>query len=480
MQFTDPGAERAIIGCITAGTFFDIPQNALIPPEAFHEPIYRIVYSAAAELTAKGQPAYIASVNSWLQNSGGWRQLEKELHPSSWETWSNGPDESYAFMPPGIIEDCLKRIHRCYTDREAARIGSELNSGVLTLPTACEALASLLHGSNGKVDLKSLDERLLDLANPPDQPVSILTLGGQNIATPGNLTTILAQAKAGKSAIVGAIVGALIADNDGDFLGWHAVLNLENHAVIHFDTEQSPFDHYRVVSRAMHRAQRGDLPPWLYTYRLADVPTVERRDSLEHEMARRSKQHGGILCVLLDGVGDLALDTNSIEESNKLVAYLHQLAIKYKCVIICVLHENPGKANDNPKARGHLGSELERKSESNIRLVKDEDDITTQSTGKSRHATISEHIGPRFAFDATLGMHVSVTEPKGPRPSHNDIEFVDELFRGPEAVGGFTWKAIIARIKELAEVSAGGAEKRLHKYMALKLITKVGEHYKQA
>lgn len=471
MAFTDPGAERAIVGCITAGTFSEIPQDILISPEAFHDPVRRIVYATALELGKAGQPAYIGSINALVQGNGQYRELQKALHPVAWESWSQDCDESLAHMQRAIIADCFSRIHHCYIAREAARIGSELNSGILTIPAACEALTALQANGNGQFNRKPFDDRLLDIANPPEEPIAILTLGGQNICTPGNLTTILAQAKAGKSAVVGAILGALAANCDGDFLDWHAILNLEGHAVIHFDTEQSPFDHYRIMSRALRRAQLDSPPPWLYSYRLADIPTLDRRDFLEHELTHRRKQHKGILAVLIDGVGDLAVDTNSIEESNNLVIYLHRLAIKFKCVIICVLHENPSSVKDSPaKARGHLGSELERKSESNVRLVKDGNGVTTQSTAKSRHAYITEATNLRFAFNPQLGMHVSIG-PAGETPaSTEERDFVSECFEN--VIGGLSYGECIDKLHRIERISERTAKTHFKRYLAIGLIVK--------
>ena len=184
MQFTDPGAERAIIGCITAGTFSDIPQDALIPPEAFHDPVYRVVYCAATEITAKGQPAYIASVNNWLQSSGGWREISKALHPSSWECWSNSPDESCAFMPPGILEDCFERIHQCYITREEARICSEVTQGIRTLSDVTDDIARLLDARRGNSGPKSA--LLLDYFGKLPDPADTL-LGHRYLCRGGGM-----------------------------------------------------------------------------------------------------------------------------------------------------------------------------------------------------------------------------------------------------------------------------------------------------
>jgi hypothetical protein len=80
----------------------------------------------------------------------------------------------------------------------------------------------------------------------------------------------------------------------------------------------------------------------------------------------------------------LVLDVNNQEESNKLADELHSLAIVYGTILLLILHENPDENTQKP--RGHLGSQLERKSEANIRIVKDEHGIGSIYTERSRHA----------------------------------------------------------------------------------------------
>ena len=98
-------------------------------------------------------------------------------------------------------------------------------------------------------ELRFSEERL------HEKPVPVFTLCGQPIATTGNMVAIYAQAKAGKSAVVSAMMAAIMADDEnGDFLGFNAAANPEGKAVIHFDTEQSRYDHEQVVLRAVRRA----------------------------------------------------------------------------------------------------------------------------------------------------------------------------------------------------------------------------------
>jgi hypothetical protein len=189
----------------------------------------------------------------------------------------------------------------------------------------------------------------------------------------------------------------------GDCLGMSGQ-NPGGSPVLHFDTEQSPFDHHSVILQTLKRAGCEHPPQWLRSYWLADVATKDRRKALAHEM-RRAAIGGKLRAVFLDGVADLCLDPNDPAEAFGLIEELHRLAITYDCPIVCVLHENPG--TETGKTRGHLGSHLERKAETNLRLSKDAAGVTTVFTERSRHCHIPKDSEPRFAWDDAAGMHLS-------------------------------------------------------------------------
>jgi 5S rRNA maturation endonuclease (ribonuclease M5) len=246
-----------------------------------------------------------------------------------------------------------------------------------------------------------LDARRFDLATPPLPARSIYRIGTATIATPGNLVVIAAQAKAGKSALVGAFIAAATG-MDGDTLGI-ASGNPDGRALVHFDTEQSPADHHALVATALRRV-RADQPAWLRSYRLADVSTKERFQLLQHELDRARQDHGGIHSALLDGIADFVADPNDSAEAFAAVDKLHRLAVQFDTTILCVLHFNPG--SEFNKTRGHLGSQLERKAETNLALEK-VDGITVAYTKLARHAHIEKDAGARFQWDAAAGMHLS-------------------------------------------------------------------------
>ena len=285
-------------------------------------------------------------------------------------------------------------------------------------PGACASTTSA--GAGSAVDFTELDARRIHLEQPPPQPVPVFSLLSQQISTAGNLTVISAQAKGGKSAIVGAMIASIMAgpapeidedipdfESQHDLLGFTAASH-EGRAVVLFDTEQSPYDAWNLVNRSAQRAGVSGMPVNFRGYSLADVSTDKRRAYLAAEMQRAHQECGGIHSVFIDGVADLCKSPNDDIEAFALVEHLAQLAIAYACPFILVLHENPSGL-ETGKTRGHLGSQLERKAESNLRIAKDgKSGASMIFSERCRHACISRDNALRFAWSTSDGMHMTV------------------------------------------------------------------------
>ena len=237
---------------------------------------------------------------------------------------------------------------------------------------------------------------------PPPLRV-IYTLAGNCISTPGNLTTITSAAKTGKTTGLTAMAAAAMPhSNDADTLGFEST-NPKNHALLHFDTEQSPDDHWHCVRRMLERTGLKKPPSWFHSYYLAGLGVKRTWECISEVIRGAADAHGGVHSILIDGVADLVADVNDAGESNLLVSTLHDLAIQNDCPIVGVIHFNPG----SEKVRGHLGSQLERKAETNLRLDK-EDGVTVIWSEKQRRAPIPKNVGPCFQWSDEAGMHVSV------------------------------------------------------------------------
>jgi hypothetical protein len=261
-----------------------------------------------------------------------------------------------------------------------------------------------------------------DEDNPPTPSKPVYQLGMAKIATRGNIIGIYARPKDGKTATLGAAMASTMTST-GDTFGF-ASDNPDGLAVIHIDSEQSREAFYAVIATAKRRAGISKKPSWLRSTSILSKDKAERFAWLEFEMEQAKKAHGGIHSVLIDGIGDFVQNPNDGDECFAVVTRLHQLAVKYDTVIFCVLHFNPNPEYN--KARGHLGSELERKCETNLTLEK-KDGVTVIYTTTARHAEIPKEKGHRFQWSDDAGMHVTcdaetADASKKKRPTKYDVQ----------------------------------------------------------
>ena len=314
--------------------------------------------------------------------------------------------------------------------------------------------------------LEILEERKFDFSAPRERPEPSLEIGEHTLATNGNIMNIQAGVKAGKSAAVDAIMAAQMSGGfmEIDTFGFKA-LNENGHAVIHFDTEQSRFDADALVRRSIKRSGiDGNPPSWLQSYSLADVDITVRRAALPILLEAAKEQHGGVFSVLIDGIGDFLTDPNDPTLSFGLVDELHKLAIEYDCVFITVLHENP--YSDHGKTRGHLGSQLSRKAETNLRLSKDTTHgITTIYSTESRHCYIPKEKGFYFHWCDESQMHVTFGGMEELREQKKREAFKSEIYKiGMPNQGKYTESQLIEIVKKHRDILERSAKTHIKRY----------------
>ena len=106
------------------------------------------------------------------------------------------------------------------------------------------------------------------------------------------------------------------------------------------------------------------------------MSSKERVEFIELYLERYGSELG---MMVIDGVADLVLDVNDIKESSDIVQKILRWSEYYNIHIICVIHTN---FNSN-KATGHLGSHLEKKTETQIQLnVSEENENIVKVTCK--------------------------------------------------------------------------------------------------
>jgi len=324
---------------------------------------------------------------------------------------------------------------------------------------------------------QKLEERKYSPLVAPEQPRPILSLNGHVLLTPGNLANLQAQAKAGKTAALGGILAAVLDSTrsefnrrDGDYLGFNGG-DQSGFLILHLDTEQSRYDHYYSVRRALTRAEMSGLPDNFMSFSLVDLPVEERKRALLLALEDGAQLFGGVQLVAIDGIGDLLIDSNDLAASFGLVDLLHGLAVTYNCGIVTVLHENPGDGGG--KARGHLGSQIERKVESNIIIRKEASGISKIWCERGRHCYIPKSEAHLFEWNEIERRHTSVNSSDAPDRAElarqRAAASVRQILASP-----LSYSDLVTAIIRREDVAERTAKNYIAKWVEWGLITKGG------
>ena len=293
---------------------------------------------------------------------------------------------------------------------------------------------------------------LVDLSKPAPIVKPIIEHKGIMVASLGNISAVVGAAKSKKTFLCTALVGGLLAEN-GDF-GIAPRLA----KVLWVDTEQSQLHARKVVER-IHR-----LAGWSTTNNnglfhslcLREVEPKERADLL-YKSIELYKPH----LVVVDGISDLMYNTNDIEESDRIVGQLMALSTDYNCHILCVLHTNP----NTDKARGHIGSTLQRKAET-VMFVHKVGDCSVVEPQFCRN----EEFEP-FAFMVDEeGLPVECDLPKEREGSSNDVVRVMEN----NYPNGIERGILIDRLVSDIGLTYGSAQVKISRALRTGLLTSEG------
>lgn len=290
-----------------------------------------------------------------------------------------------------------------------------------------------------KEDMSALKSCELDFNNPPPVAQTIVSVNGVPLGTQGNLLCITGGEGTGKSNYVAALIaGAVKPENaEGiDTLGISIEGNPKGKAVLFYDTEQSEVQPYKNVSTLLRRCGRDTMPEWFKAYCLTGMSRKERLKSIVLSMDKFHYQYGGIHLVVIDGIADLIRCANDEAESIAVVEELYRLAGIYNTCIVTVLHFIP----NGLKLRGHLGSELQRKTAAILSIEKDtKPAVSVVKALKVRDGSPLDVPLMQFAWDKEKAMHAYLGEkPKEEKDRRKEEELVSvarELFSRKRFIG---------------------------------------------
>lgn len=326
--------------------------------------------------------------------------------------------------------------------------------------TVADLQAELDRATATPSDTKPQDigERLalvrFNLATPPPLETAVWRLNGGPVThTLGNISTITAQAKAGKTALVSALAAAAITEQpDCDTFGFTAS-NPERLPILILDSEHSEADHWQLCDRILRRSKLTESP-LLHSYRLTGFGVRDINAALAWLLNERKW-----LAVVIDGSGDFVADVNDPEECNAWVADLHGKAITHQTHILNVLHLNP---SSEFKSRGHLGSQLERKCATNLRVEKIEG-VSVVCSERNRGADIPKSTGPRFTWSDEHRMHVSaasITTAKTTAKIQAVREQIAEAYTNSGKQAG-TWTEVVGWLRNVPGIKSQRTAERV-------------------
>jgi len=175
--------------------------------------------------------------------------------------------------------------------------------------------------------------------------------------------------------------------------------NVDEKAVIHFDTEQARWKQQYNLKTILKRANLKHCPKFYLAYNIRQLEIDKYQAIVNGICDAAVKEFKGIHSIWIDGGADFIYDTNDPAQSNNIIKYFEGLSQSYHASIFIVVHTNPG----SDKERGHFGSQCQRKAEG-ILLVKKEGDISFLDPKLLRHAGDVQKI--QFQYDREKGYHV--------------------------------------------------------------------------
>jgi hypothetical protein len=255
--------------------------------------------------------------------------------------------------------------------------------------------------------------------NQPKFQPPLINLNEVSILSFQNISCIIASPGAGKSSVMESIISAVI-NKESDNLG----LQTSALSVLCIDFERTQTDVWNSFYRTMKRAKvkEGTHFENVNIVSFRNIATAEKRkEKIESLLSKKNYE-----IILLDGIGDLVNDTNSLAEAIECKNWARSITSIYNTSIFTTLH--PNKNSNTP--RGHIGSEILRESE-NVLLIEIAEDgtrtLTTDFThGKSRNG---KHANGCFIWSDEFKMFVTaefeVKERKVKETPQNKFEHQD-------------------------------------------------------
>ena len=200
--------------------------------------------------------------------------------------------------------------------------------------------------------------------------VYVSKIGNTNKFSKGNISAWTGAAKSRKTFGMTMVVASMLGGIDL----YNQFYSYDKNKVLWIDTEQSPFDVQKVTRRLK---QFVGTEANLIMYGLRPLTPAQRLSMIEQALKENKCD-----VLVIDGARDLLMNINDPEQGTIIVTKLMEWSYNYNIHVATVVHSS------QKGVRGHLGTELENKAETVIKIQVNENDkersdiIEVKSRGK--------------------------------------------------------------------------------------------------
>jgi hypothetical protein len=299
---------------------------------------------------------------------------------------------------------------------------------------------------------------------PPEENV-IFSIQGKNIGTSQSFVCFQGLPKAGKSTFITSAIAS--AFTHWDIFGMKINFPKDRKRICYIDTESSDFDYYRVLERIRSQIICDPLPHNFDSFLFREDSPQDIQSMIEIYL----QENKDCSVLVIDGILDLIADFNSVEQSFYLVQWLKKITKQHDLLILCVLHL--GKKDQN--SIGHIGSYLDRKSQSVLKIEKNKDKKTLDLIPTFLRST--DDFDP-ISIQYTGGnWHQVNTDPVQKGSYIYGMEktaLINKLL-----FENRTYKDLISDFSEFTGKGQSTAKKIVKEWIAEGSIFKVGDHYQK-
>lgn len=225
------------------------------------------------------------------------------------------------------------------------------------------------------ITLDLLKSRSFDFTKIPPKDHKLITIQDNTILSRGNFMLISGLPKVSKSLFVSLFISSALADLN--LYGIKAKRYPDKDRIALFDTEQGNSDLYNSINRSFNiiENETGIEKKKLYFSLKSKLDVFSMREDdpnviLEMlEVYLQNNTTCGI--IFIDGLLDLVYNFNDERECKTLINFFKRITKQYKIGIVCVLHT----AKTTGFTIGHIGSFADRYCQSNLEVIKTEDNI---------------------------------------------------------------------------------------------------------